>query len=54
MPKAQRDKARRAFKAKVEAQFKEISKKFPTARGMKTVGVVRELIAKMQKIRLPR
>jgi hypothetical protein len=54
MPKAQRDKARRAFKAKVEAQFREISKKFPTARGMKTVGVVRELIAKMQKIRLPR
>ena len=42
MPKAQRDKARRAFKAKVEAQFREISKKFPTARGMKTVGVVRE------------
>ena len=54
MPKAQRDKARRAFKAKVEAQFREISKKFPTARGMKTVGVVRQLIAKMQKIRLPR
>ena len=34
MPKAARDKARREFKAKVNAQFKQLSKRFPTARGV--------------------
>jgi len=47
MPKAERDKARRAFKAKVEAQFKEAQKQFPTARGLKTVGALRELTRKL-------
>ena len=34
MPKAARDKARREFRAKVNAQFKQLSKRFPTARGV--------------------
>jgi hypothetical protein len=51
MPKAERDKARRAFKAKVEAQFKEAQKQFPTARGMKTVGALRELTRKISAMK---
>ena len=47
LPEHQRDKARRAFKAKVEAQFREISKKFPTARGLKSVAAIRELTAQI-------
>ena len=54
MPKAERDKARREFKKKVNAQFKELSGKFPTARGLKTVGVIRELIKKLASVRLPK
>ena len=51
MPKAERDKARRAFKAKVEAQFKEAQKQFPTARGMKTVGALRELTRRISAMK---
>ena len=54
MPKAERDKARREFKKKVNAQFKELSGKFPTARGLKTVSVIRELIKKLASVRLPK
>ena len=52
MPKAQRDKARRAFKAKVEQQFRELQKKFPTARGLKSVTAVRELIRQIEAVRI--
>ncbi len=51
MPKAERDKARREFKKKVEAQFKEVVSRFPTARGLKTVGAVRELIRKLEALK---
>ena len=51
MPKADRDKARREFKKKVEAQFKEVVSRFPTARGLKTVGAVRELIRKLEALK---
>ena len=54
LPKAERDKARREFKKKVNAQFKELSGKFPTARGLKTVAVIRELIKKLASVRLPK
>ena len=47
LPKAERQKQRREFKKKVEAQFKEMQTKFPTARGLKSVGVIRELIRKI-------
>ena len=51
MPKADRDKARREFKKKVNAQFKEAQQQFPTARGLKSVGVIRELIRKLEAFR---
>jgi len=51
MPKEQRDKARREFKKKVNAQFKEMQGRFPTARGLKSVGVIRDLIRKIDAIK---
>ena len=53
MPKAERDKARREFKKKVNDQFKEVSKRFPTARGLKDLQSVRALIDKIERVRLP-
>ena len=51
MPKAERDKQRREFKNKVNAQYKEVTTKFPTARGMKSVATIRELIKKLEGIK---
>ena len=51
LPKAERDKQRREFKKKVESQFKEMQTRFPTARGLKSVGVLRELIRKLQALK---
>ena len=47
LPKAERTKQRREYKKKVEAQFKEAQTMFPTARGLKSVGVLRDLIRKI-------
>jgi hypothetical protein len=47
LPKADRLKQRREYKKRVEAQFKEMQTRFPTARGLKSVGVLRELIRKI-------
>jgi hypothetical protein len=52
LPKDQRRKQRRAFKAKVEHQFRELQKKFPTARGLKSVTAVRELIRQIEAVRI--
>ena len=54
MPAAERLKQRRAYKKKVEAQFKEMQTRFPTARGLKSVGVLRELIRKLDAFRAAR
>ena len=51
MKPADRTKARREYKKKVDAQFKEMQKRFPTARGLKSVGVIRELIRKIDAIK---
>ena len=51
LPKEERNKQRRAFKKRVEAQFKEMQTRFPTARGLKSVSVIRELIRKIDSIR---
>ena len=48
LPKAERQKQRRAFKKKVESQFKEMQQQFPVARGLKSVAVLRELVRKLQ------
>jgi hypothetical protein len=53
LPKAQRDKQRREFREKAKAQLAEVSKRFPTARGLKDVKTVRELIQKIDRVRLP-
>jgi hypothetical protein len=47
LPKADRDKQRREYKKRVEAQFKEAQTHFPAGRGLKSVGVIRELIRKL-------
>jgi len=51
MDKKARDKARREYKKKVNAQFKELQSKFPTARSLKSVGVIRDLIRKIEGLR---
>ena len=51
LPKAERDKQRREFKKKVNAQYKEVTTKFPTARGMKSAGTIRELIRKLEALK---
>ena len=53
LPKAERAKARKAFKDKVNSQFKEVTKRFPTARGLKDLQTVKGLIDKIDRVRLP-
>jgi len=50
LPKAERTKQRREFKKKVDAQFKEMQTRFPNARGLKSVGVIRELTRKISAL----
>ena len=52
LPKADRSKQRRAFKQKVEAQFKQMQAKFPTARGLQSVTAVRELIRQIEAVKI--
>lgn len=53
LPKAERNKQRKAYKAKVNAQYSEVTKRFPTARGLKDLQTVRGLIEKIERVRLP-
>ena len=53
LPKDQRNKQRKAFKEKVNQQYKEVGKRFPPARGLKDVATVRSLIDKLERVRLP-
>ena len=53
LPKAERAKQRKAFKDKVNSQFKEVTKRFPTARGLKDLQTVKGLIDKIERVRLP-
>ena len=53
MPAAQRSKARKEFKKKVDAQYREVTKRFPVARGLKDLQTVRSLIDKIGRVRLP-
>ena len=49
----ERTKARKEFKQKVDQQYKEVTKRFPTARGLKDLQTVRSLIDKIDRVRLP-
>ena len=53
MPASERSKARTEFKKKVDGQFREVTKRFPTARGLKDLQTVRQLIDKIERVRLP-
>ena len=53
LPKSERTKARADFKKKVDQQYKEVTKRFPTARGLKDLQTVRGLIDKIERVRLP-
>ena len=53
LPKSERDKQRKAYKQKVNTQFKEVTKRFPTARGLRDLQTVRSLIDKIDRVRLP-
>ena len=52
LPKAERDKQRREFKRKVSDQYKEVSKRFPPARGLKDLKTVRDLISRIERVRM--
>ena len=53
MPASQRTKARKEFKKKVDSQYREVTKRFPVARGLKDLQTVRSLIDKIERVRLP-
>ena len=53
LPAAERAKQRKAFKKRVNDQYSEVTKRFPTARGLKDLSTVRGLIDKIQRVRLP-
>ena len=52
LSKDDRNKQRKAYKKRVEAQFKEMQQRFPTARSLKSVGVIRELIRKIDALKM--
>ena len=52
LKKADRDKQRREFKKRVNQQFKEVTKRFPTARGLRDLKTVRDLTAKLERVRM--
>ena len=52
MPAKQRAQARKEFKAKVDARYREITTKFPPARGMKDMQTVLQLIKKLEAVRM--
>ena len=51
LPKAERDKRRAAFKKKVNAQFKAITNRFPTARGIGNVARLNQLTKQADSLR---
>ena len=52
MPKKNRGEARKAYAAKANARYHEMSTKFPPARGLKDLQSVLQLIAKLDTVRL--
>ena len=52
MPKKNRDEARKAYAAKANARYHEMSTKFPPARGLKDLQSVLQLIAKLDTVRM--
>ena len=47
-----RDEARKAYAAKANARYREMSTKFPPARGLKDLQSVLQLIAKLDTVRM--
>ena len=54
MPKKQRDDARKEFKSKANARYREMVAKFPPARGLRDLQSVLGLISKLETVRMAR
>ena len=52
MPAKQRAQARKEFKSKADAKYKEVTTKFPVARGLKDMQTVLQLIKKLEAVRM--
>ena len=52
LPKKQRAQARKEFKQKASAKYKEVVSKFPPARGMRDLHTVLALIKKLEGVRM--
>ena len=52
LPKKERTQARKEFKKKADAKYKEVVSKFPTARGLRDLRTVLDLIKKLEAVRM--
>ena len=52
LKKKQRNQARKEFKAKADARYKEMAGKFPPARGLRDLATVLQLIKKLEAVRM--
>ena len=50
--KKERTQARKEFKAKADARYKEMAAKFPPARGLRDLATVLQLIKKLEAVRM--
>ena len=52
LKKKQRTQARKEFKTKADARYKEMAAKFPPARGLRDLATVLQLIKKLEAVRM--
>jgi hypothetical protein len=52
MPAKQRTQARKEFKSKANDRYRELTTKFPPARGLKDLQTVLQLIKKLDAVRM--
>ena len=50
--KKERTQARKEFKSKADARYKEMATKFPPARGLRDLATVLQLIKKLEAVRM--
>ena len=50
--KKERTQARKEFKARADARYKEMAAKFPPARGLRDLATVLQLIKKLEAVRM--
>ena len=54
LDKKKRAQARKEFKAKVDARYKDLVTKFPPSRGLRDLATVLQLIKKLEGVRMAR